>query len=177
MDALIQYSIPVKGLHNGMHQFDFQIDRAFFQNFEASPIEDGRIDLVLYFDKRPDLLVLQFVFRGFVKTECDRCLAAIDLPLQGDQTLMVKYSMEEEPEEAEVVYISPETQVLNVAKYIYEFICLAMPLIKVYDCENDENRVCNEEMLRYLNQEPEAEEEAESGNPIWDELKKLNSDN
>jgi uncharacterized protein len=97
--------------------------------------------------------------------------------LHGDQTLMVKYSMEEEPEEAEVIYISPETQVLNVAKYIYEFICLAMPLIKVYDCENDENRVCNEEMLRYLNQEPEAEEEAESGNPIWDELKKLNSDN
>ena len=112
-------------------------------------------------------------FSGTVKADCDRCLAKIDLPLSDQQRLLVKFSVEQELEEAEVVYIHPETQQLNVSKYIYEFICLAMPMIKVYDCEEEENRPCNEEMLGYLDHE---EEEKTDSNPIWDELKKLNKE-
>ncbi|MCB0572290.1 MAG: DUF177 domain-containing protein [Phaeodactylibacter sp.] len=187
MDPLIQFSIPVKGLRNGIHQFDFQIDRSFFENFEQSPISDCNIQLHLEFDKRPDMYVLQFDFEGTVRAECDRCLAEIGLPIADSQRLLVKVSQEEETDEAEITYISPETVKLNVAQYIYEFICLAMPIIKVYDCGNQDPRPCNEDMLRYLSngeQEEKAveksEEEAEEenrANPIWDELKKLSNDN
>lgn len=175
MDALIPYSIPVKGLRSGIHQFEFHIDGTFFRAFEDSPIEEGNIDLTLHFDKRTDMFVLQFDLKGTVKTACDRCLEEIDLPLCDSQRLLVKFSENPEMEEAEVIYVNPEIQQLNVAKYIYEFICLAMPLIKVYDCENDENRVCNEEMLDYLDGNEETEESGD--NPIWAELKKLTKDN
>jgi uncharacterized metal-binding protein YceD (DUF177 family) len=175
MEALVQYTIPVKGLGQGIHQFEFQIDRHFFQHFEASPIEDGAIKLKLTFDKRVDMFILDFVFEGTVKADCDRCLAKIDLPIADQQQLLVKLSIEQESDEAEVVYVSPEISKLNVAKYAYEFICLAMPLIKVYDCENEQERVCNDEMLAYLEQS-EADEAQESENPIWEELKKFNSD-
>lgn len=180
MDPLITYSIPVKGLHIGIHQFEFQIDRFFFENFEHSPIAESDIQLRLEFDKRTDICVLQFDFEGTVRTICDRCAADIDLPVSDSQRLLVKFSLEEEPEEAEVIFISPEAPQLNVARYIYEYICLALPLIRVYDCEREENRPCNEETLRYLNNGGEVEEQAEQEekeetNPIWDELKKLSN--
>lgn len=178
MDALIQYAIPVKGLRNGLHRYEFHIDRLFFVNFEGSPVEDSEIDLELSLDKRPDMLVLEFDFEGTVRTECDRCLAEINLPVSGNARLLVKYSLEEEPEEVEVVYIHPETDHFNVAKYIYEYIVLSMPMIKVYDCEAEDPRPCNEEMLRYLASSSDpAQAPGEEENPIWDELKKLKNDN
>ncbi len=175
MDGLVEYSIPVQGLGNGVHRFQFEVDEAFFRHFPVSPVEAGTVSVALDFDKRPDMYVLEFEFEGTVKAECDRCLAEIDLPVAGRERLLVKFSQEAEPEEADVIYISPEAQRLNVAKYIYEYIVLAMPMIKVYDCENDENRVCNEEMLEYLDGgAPQTDEAApDEINPVWEELKKL----
>ena len=172
MDALEQYTIPIKGLGLGIHQFDFEIKRAFFQRFEHSPIQDGAIQLNLTFDKRLDMYVLQFDFEGFVQTNCDRCLDALDLQLSDSQQLLVKLSAEERIEEAEVIYISPEASMFNVAKYAYEFICLSMPLIKVHS----ESNACNPEMLAYLDGNEELEENEETSNPIWEELKKFKKD-
>ena len=172
MNGLVEYTIPVKGLQNGMHQFDYRIGQNFFQHFENSPIADGNLELTLFFEKRSDLYILQFDFKGTVKTECDRCLVEIDLPIADSQQLLVKFSEEEESDEADVIFISAESQELEVSQYVYEYICLALPLIKTYDCENDENRVCNEDMLEYLDQEEEADESTNS-NPVWDELKNL----
>jgi uncharacterized protein len=183
MDPLITYSIPVKGLYNGIHQFEFQIDRFFFENFEQSPVTEGDVQVRLDFDKHPDMYVLQFELAGTVRTECDRCLAEIDLPIASSQRLLVKFSLEEEEDEADIAYISPEASLFNVAQYIYEFICLALPIIKAYDCEDQSPRPCNEEMLRYLRHSEEDsaleedEAEQEDPNPIWDELKKLSNDN
>jgi uncharacterized protein len=174
MDWLIQYSIPVRGLRNGTHQFDFQVDQAFFSQFENSPVADGNVDVVFTLDKRPDMFVLTFDLTGTVKTDCDRCLAQIDLPVEDAQNLIVKFSDQEEAEDADVVFVHPDIQHLNVARYVYEFIILSMPIIKVYDCENEVNRPCNQEMLRYIqNGKDDAENEADP-NPFWEELKKLN---
>ena len=127
MDALKAYSIPIKGLQNGIHQFVFHIDKSFFEHFENTPIEDSNIEMTLSFDKRSDMFVLHFDFQGTVNTNCDRCLAKIDLPLADKQRLLVKFSETEEMEEADVIFISREDHELNVAKYIYEYICLALP--------------------------------------------------
>ncbi len=175
MDGLVEYSIPVQGLENGVHRFQFAVGEAFFRYFTASPVEAGAISVTLDFDKRPGMYVLEFEFEGTVKAECDRCLVEIDLPVSGRERLLVKFSYESQPEEADVIYISPEAQRLNVAKYIYEFIVLAMPITKVYDCENDEDRACNEEMLDYLDGGASQTGEAapDEINPLWEELKKL----
>ena len=177
MDPLISYSIPIQGLVNGIHHFDFQIDRSFFDNFEDSPIEESDIQLSLEFDKRPDLFVMMFKFEGSIKTACDRCLANIDLPIHGEQRLLVKLRVaEEESNDPEVIFIQPDAQKLQVAPFVYEFICLALPLIRVYDCEEDEHPQCDEEMLQYLEQKPkeQLDDDTPTDNPIWEELKKLN---
>lgn len=169
----MQYRLPLKGMGEGVHHFTFRVKWDFFSQFADSPVDDGNIELELEVDKRPGLYDLAFAFRGTIATECDRCLADIDLPVSGEQRLLVKLAEEERNEEADVVYIHPEDPFLNVARFIYEFIVLAIPMIKVYNCEKEEARRCNERMLGFLEAQS-AEEKTEGTNPLWDELKKLN---
>lgn len=173
MDGLVEYTIPVKGLGNGIHPFHFRIGEEFFRQFEDSPVQQGHIELDLTFDKRTDMFVFTFQFEGTVKTECDRCLAPIDLPISGQERLIVKFSLEEEEEEADVTYVHPEISKFNAARFIYEFIVLSIPMIKIYDCEEEEPPVCNQEMLDLLESKEEPEPE-DAANPIWEELKKFN---
>ena len=172
MDPLKKFAIPISGLKNGIHQFNFQVDKGFFDAFEESIIKDGLFDVQLDFDKRVDMFVLVFTFNGTARTNCDRCLEKIDLPIEGTEQLIVKVA-ETPSEEDEIVYITDTLSSLNVAKYIYEYIHLGMPLIKVYDCENDDPMPCNEKILDILDQKES--EENKSTNPVWDELKKLNN--
>lgn len=176
MSALVEYSIPIKGIANGIHQFDYQIDQQFLQHFEESPITDAAVSVQLELEKKPGLFVLHFDISGTVKTNCDRCLADIHLPISGKERLLVKISTEEESEDPEVVYLHPEATRLKVADFIYEFVVLTIPMIKTYECEEEENLPCNEELLDrlYEAEEPEESEESDS-NPIWDELKNFKS--
>ncbi|MEM1323435.1 MAG: DUF177 domain-containing protein [Bacteroidota bacterium] len=168
MSELNKYSIPIQGLKGGTHQFDFQVDNHFFSQFESSPIKEGSFEVQLFFDKRPDMMVLDFAFTGKISTECDRCLAEFELPLQDKQQLLVKYGEEFSEEEAEVVYIIRGTPLFNVARYIYEYICLAMPMIKLCEAGGVE---CDPESLKYLEQQNDDPDE----NSIWEELKKFNN--
>jgi uncharacterized metal-binding protein YceD (DUF177 family) len=158
-----------------MHQFDFQIDERFFKHFEQSPIQQGNFDLKLFLDKRPDLLVLTFDFKGSFSTSCDRCLEDINLPIKESQQLLVKFA-EEPNEDAEVIFITKGTQQLSIAKFAYEFICLAIPMIKTYDCESEENPPCNQDILDQLYYQEEAEETEETIDPVWEALKNLKKD-
>jgi uncharacterized protein len=172
MDNLREFSLPIKGLKNGIHEFDFQIDADFFKNFENSPIENGHFDVHLTMNKSESFFELTFDFDGTVQTECDRCTASIDLPFGDTQSLTVKYSIEENDDDAEVVFITHETSIFNVAKYIYEFICLSVPFHKVYDCENDETPPCDFVVLDRISDEPIADEVEDTKNPFGD-LKNL----
>lgn len=183
MDALVPFSIPVSGLRDGEHNYHFDIDRDFFAAFEASPIEEGAVTVDLVFDKRPSHYVLEFSIQGTVRTDCDRCLAAIDLPISSEERLLVKFSENRESEEADVIYISPDAEQFQVAQYVYEYVLLAVPIIKVYDCQLTQPLPCNEELLNRLAAESTgeaatgAEKEDQISNPIWEELKKWSENN
>ncbi len=181
MNGLLPYSLPIKGLRDGIHTFQFSIGREFFKLFEDSPVEEGTIELSLVFDKRPNLFVLEFDFSGKIRSECDRCLAEINLPIGSTEQLLIKFSEEPKDDDPEVIYIHPEASDLNVAPFIYEFIVLSVPMIKVYDCEDDQPRPCNLDMLQFLadrevqqvpDPEDVTEDAPEDGNPIWEDLKK-----
>ena len=176
MSALKRFNIPIRGLKTGFHEYEFSIDQDFFSNFEGSPIQKGKFEVKFILDKREDMLVLTFDFKGSTETECDRCLSNINLPMQGNEDLIVKYA-DEANEEDVIIYISRETTELNVAKYLYESIILVMPVTNVYDCEEEKENVCDLEMLEYLENKTAAEEQEEKpseGDSPWDILKDLN---
>lgn len=167
MEALNEFTIPLEGLSPGVHQFDFQLDKSFFEHFENSIIEDGKFDMTLYFDKRPDMLVLTFDFKGSFKTDCDRCLENIDLPIEDSQQMLFKF--DEEAREDDIIYITRATKMLNVAKYAYDSVGLAIPIAKF--CDENDNPSCKEQMEEYFPGNKEAEEKESKDNPIWDALK------
>lgn len=175
MDGLVSYSLPVKGLYNGIHEFVFRVDGEFFSHFEHSPIKTADIELTLVLEKHPGMMTMTFDFSGTIDTECDRCLAPIHLPIEDHQVVLVKYSEEEEQEDADVIFIHPETPQLDVSSFVYEFVVLSIPMIKIYDCEDEDPPVCDIEMLRLLEQgtETSRREEKNEENPVWQKLKDL----
>lgn len=182
MNGLIPFSLPIKGLRNGVHEFQYEVGAEFFAEFPESPVQDGKLSLKVILDKQPTLFVLDFNFSGTVRTDCDRCLAEIDLPIADRQQLIVKLSEENEVEDAEVIYIHPESSELNVGTFAYEFIILAIPMTRSYDCAADNYRQCNQDMLQLLSknliEDTGAQDNPEKAeNPIWSALKDLNINN
>ena len=173
MDNLDHFSIPVSGLGGGLHGYDFSIGAAFFKHFEGSPIEKAKVEVHMDFDKRHDMFVLEFQLEGSVEVTCDRCLGPFDFPIDDSPALMVKFD-DKEWEEADVVYILRSAQTLNVARYIYEFINLAVPMTKTHD---DAGEACDPEMLRFLAEGQNEPEEEPGNNPFGDALKGLNFEN
>lgn len=171
MKAHIPFSIPIKGLNSGIHPYHYQVDQAFFESFENSMIDEGKVDCKVDLDKRPDMLVIQFDLEGWAAAPCDRCLVPIQLPIHGTHQLLVKFSEETDGDEGEVLYLHPESPTINLAKFIYEYICLSLPMIKVYDCDSEEDPPCDFDMLSYLGLDDEDDTEEE--NPVWDALKGL----
>ena len=173
MDNFVAYSLPIQGLKSGIHHFKFEVDSAFFAKFEDSPVQEGKVLFELELDKRPDMMLLDFTLEGFIKAECDRCTATIDLPIEDERQLIVKFDEEEIEAEDEVIFLQREAPEFNVATYLYEFVVLALPITNIYDCENDPEPPCNFEVLKHLN----PDSEAGKTDSIWDSLKDLKSDN
>lgn len=178
MESLKHFILPLSGLYKGEHHYTFKIDKEFFDQYEESPIKNGSLTVDLFLDKRPDLIELKFNLSGTVVSECDRCTANIDLPIENKYRSLIKTrddgTMHDELED--VIYISPNTEDYNVAPLVYDVICLALPMIKFIDCEDKDPLPCNQEVLNHLNVDEEETESEEKTSSIWDGLKGLNLD-
>lgn len=175
MKELAHFSLPYKGMKDGMHHFNFEVDSTFFRHFEGSPITEGHFEVRLDIEKKSDHAEMFFSVKGKAGSICDRCLADIALPIDSSYELLLKYD-ENERDEEEIIYVSRDISILNVAQYVYEFICLSLPIMKVYACEEEKDPPCNFELLDKLDQQ-QSEDVSNDGNPFWDSLKNLNIDN
>ncbi|HHM21446.1 MAG TPA: DUF177 domain-containing protein [Bacteroidetes bacterium] len=175
MNVLDQFSIPVSGLRNGLHGYDFDIGDEFFRAFEKSSVRQGSVQVHLAFEKREDMYLLTFTLSGKVTATCDRCLDDFALPIEDIRHLLVKFDVEPW-EDADVVFIEKGTISLNVASYIYEFIHLAMPMIKTHENAGDD---CNPEMLKYLDRTDGGQGQAGSPghNPFPDAFRDIDFEN
>jgi uncharacterized protein len=170
MGALVPYSIPIQGLKIGVHRYQYHLDGDFFRHFEDAPIENSDIRVTLEVDKRSDMFLLDFTLEGTVEAICDRCTAAIHLPISDERQLVVKYGESEGmADDDEVLFISRDAWELNTAPYLYEFAVLALPMTNTYDCTNEAEPPCNQDILQLLT--PSAVE-TNAGSSVWDALKK-----
>lgn len=178
MHAQSPYILPLKGLKTGNHTFNLTADQAFFATFPDSPVKDAKLQLLLTVDKRHGDLVLDFDFSGTIRTECDRCLAEVDFPVNGQEQLMVQYTADEDAnsDDPGLVLLPMEEHQLNVAPYAYEFFLLGLPMIRTFDCrEGKPPYPCDEETLDRIeeisaNGVAEAEKPKDQPSP-WDALK------
>lgn len=147
MNILKEYNIPWKGLSNGSHHFDFEIDDRFFGAFDDSEITGGELAVAVDMDKSATMLLLDIAIDGEVTVVCDRCLGSVAIPVEYDGELKVKFSEEIQDYDGEIMWISSANGEISLADYIYESIVLNLPYQKVHGEDAEGNLMCDKEML------------------------------
>lgn len=176
MKAQSEFLIPFLGLSNGVHPFDFLIDRTFFACFEMSSIKDGRFEVLVQFEKRDRMAILEISGKGFFEAPCDRCLEVIHIPLQFEDRVILKLEEADDTEASDEVYfLDPKTSQIDISPYIYEAIHLNLPIKNVRNCADENYLYCDREVLRNL-EDSDSGKSPGSGESPWSELKKLNLD-
>lgn len=166
-----EFIIPFEGLKEGKHYYDFEIDRAFFESIEDSLILDGKVNVSLEFEKTSTMLILNFNMSGIIDTECDRCGDFLQIPVKGEQRVIVKFGEETFDETEEILILPQHEHELNLMIPIYEMIILSLPHRKVHEDEKD----CNPAVIKKLREFEKAQKEEEL-DPRWAVLNKLKNE-
>ncbi|HEX7584289.1 MAG TPA: DUF177 domain-containing protein [Prolixibacteraceae bacterium] len=171
MNSQSFYSIAFKGLSQGKHIFEYEIDDKFFAEFVGGVVEQGKVKVRITLEKQSSLMILWFDVEGTVHVQCDRCLEMYDQPIKGLERIFVKFGEKDYIEGDEVIWVSTNDYQLNVAQLIYEFIGLAIPIKRVHPDDEDGNSTCDPDMIEKLDKY--IVREGEENSPVWNDLKKL----
>lgn len=169
VDYRRQFVISFGGLKPGNHQFDFEIDNRFFEEFEYSEYKTGSLQVIIEMEKQQRMLILGFSVSGTVEVVCDRCLDVFPLEIAGKYQLFVKFGNDSHEESDDVIVIPENETRFDVGHYIYEYITLSVPIRHVHPENDNGSSGCDPEVLKEL-QKLKVFEKAD---PRWDALKKL----
>lgn len=163
------YTIPVKGLSVGKHQYGFLIDKKFFEDFENSQILGASLKVDVDLERSETWIRIVSAIQGTISVECDRCLDELVIPLKTEASLLVRFvKNEDEPEEGlETITLDPSEAILDLRQFFYDYICLSMPIQMVH-----EEGKCDPEMIARLENARGEKPVGENGSP-FDRLKDL----
>ncbi len=147
-----QFVIPFKGLKTGKHDFVFNINDKFFDDFEGSEITKAKVRINIDLIKMVNILELDFRLKGVVIVTCDRCLDEFEMPVEYETKLYVKFGDIAEEQTDEVVILSYAEGELDITQYIYECIHLCLPYKRVHPNDEKGRSTCNMDMLKRLNE-------------------------
>ncbi|MDR1594695.1 MAG: DUF177 domain-containing protein [Prevotellaceae bacterium] len=147
--------LPLRSLEKGKHTFDFSVDTGFFSEFQNPEIIEGAVEISLDVEKFSYFMNVVLTFSGTLTVTCDRCLEDIDIPVEDEYLLSVRFGdAPEEPEtespNEDVIYVNAEDEEIDLAVYVYESICLALPIQRVHGDDDNGNSLCNPVMLKYI---------------------------
>jgi uncharacterized metal-binding protein YceD (DUF177 family) len=171
-----QFIIPFSGLKVGRHDFVFAIDDKFFDGFENTEINHGKVKIEVFLNKNVNLLEFDIQLKGDIMVSCDRCLDEFSIPIAYATKLFVKFGETNEEQTDEIIVLSFSEHEFDLKQYLYEYILLSLPYRRVHPNDKKGKSLCNKEMLKKLN-EYVVREDNHTIDPRWDNLKDLNLNN
>ena len=165
---LKQFVIQFSGLKTGLHEYKFELVDLFFEQYNIEDVTGGNVHVDFSLLKRETMMELNFKFNGTLITSCDRCLDSMNLPIEGERELLVKFGETTSDEDDELLVLGYEAYQIDIAPYIYEFITLEFPLRKVHD-----ETECNQDVIDRLSPEVNEQQEENESSNMWDKLKEL----
>ncbi|HEY9169655.1 MAG TPA: DUF177 domain-containing protein [Lutibacter sp.] len=184
MKDLKEFDISFIGLKEGIHQFEYIIDRKFFDFFNYDEFYDLKVKVAMSFLKNTTIFELDFVFSGWVEVACDVSTELFHQAIEAEIQLVVKFGDEYNDENEELLIIPFSENKINVAQYIYEAIVLAVPLKRIHPGVIDGS--LHSEILEKLKEfeitgeeeglEEEEEQEVQKNreiDPRWNKLKNI----
>jgi uncharacterized protein len=169
------YSIPISGMKEGKHTYDFEIDDKFFELFEESEVREGKLSVVVNAEKRSSHIDMGISISGNVNISCDRCLGIFPYSLSCGNRLLVKFGKTIEETDPDIISIPKDENELDLSQYFYEYILLALPIQRIHPADSNGKSTCDPEMIGKLKEHISNEED--KNDPRWDELKKLMNKN
>jgi uncharacterized metal-binding protein YceD (DUF177 family) len=176
VDGLNAYTIAYADLPQGKYEFDFHVDSAFFKRFEGSEVLEGEVNVYVNVEKGSTFMMLKVSMEGEAKVQCDRCLDEYFEPIDFEGRLTVSFTGELEDEDGstdEVMNMAPGDTEVNLAQYIYESICLSLPMQRFHPDDEEGNSTCNKAMLAKLRELQSQAQQAKDENSPWSKLSKI----
>ena len=175
---LDEFVVAFVKLKDGVHEFAYWLDSAFFQEFDYQTAGDANIHATLRLEKQGHLFQLHLHIDGVMHVSCDRCLEPLPFPLKGDRQLLVKQQVlgERMPpglieEDDDLMVIGHNEIEFSVASLFYDLCILSLPLVK--NCDDLPVKPCNRAMLEKLEQLSGDSDSKTSDDPRWEKLKEL----
>lgn len=172
-----KYDIHIYKLSNGIHEYDFEIRDEFFEMFDGDLVNKGQLNALISLNKSDSMIQVDFNIKGSIELECDRSLEEFDFPIDFIRSMIYKFGDEEKELSEDVYVIEKNTQTLNVADIIFEFIGLEVPMKKLhpkFQEEEDEDDESEGSMIYYSeSEEDQNEQDEENIDPRWAALKNL----
>ena len=174
-----EYLIPFAGLKLAKHQFEYQINNAFFEIFDYNEYQDSNIKVNVVLKKTSTLLELNLKHKGTVNVPCDLTSEDFDLPIKGKMKLIVRFGEEFNNDNEELLILPHGEFEIDIAQYIYEMIVLSVPLRRIHpgikdgSLQTEALAKLNELKVKEIKKE---QKEKENIDPRWDKLKQLLTD-
>ncbi len=171
MPSLETFKIDLRSLPEGETTMERDLGDDFFEAVDASGVRSGQLHTTLTIQRRADVFELQFHTTGKVTVPCDVCLDDMDQPIETSDRLTAQLG-ETDSEEGDVVMVSEEEGILDVAWFVYESIVLNIPLRHVHAPGK-----CNPAMMNILKEHSAARsgdrDEEKTVDSRWAALKNL----
>lgn len=181
------YNISLKNLSEGVHVFDYDLDRKFFDAIDGDEVRKGNVKVTVKVRKTSSTFEFNFDLKGVVQVPCTRCMDDMNLDVDTQSRLIVKFGKEYSEESDEIVIIPEEEGEINIAWFLYEFIALTIPIKHVHPT-GECNRVVSSKLRKHRavstddaddddeisDDDFSDEEESQDNDPRWDALKGLN---
>ena len=188
------YKIPLRTLAPGVHTYEYELDRKFFEAIDGEEVKKGNVNVILNVRRTSSSFELNFDIEGVIKVSCTRCLDDMNLDVDTESRLIVKFGSEYSEESDEIVIIPEVEGEINIAWFLYEFIALTIPIKHVHpkgECnrtvsskfkkhqavsaDDDEDEDDSDDIIDD-DSEPQEDEDTPQTDPRWDTLREINLD-
>jgi uncharacterized metal-binding protein YceD (DUF177 family) len=172
------FILSFAGLKQGKHQFKYEVDNTFFENFEFEEFNSSSIVIDAQLDKRSTIMDLLLKATGSVNVNCDVTNEPFDLAVDTSMDLVIKFGDAFNDDNEELLILSHGDYEFNISQYVYEMLVLSMPQKRVHPGVEDgslESDVLDK--LEDLSVSSPEENSNKEIDPRWEALKKLKTDN
>jgi uncharacterized metal-binding protein YceD (DUF177 family) len=166
------FNIDIFNLSNQSHEFDFDFDNNFFEEFDNSLVEKGSGKVHVILSKSETMINMEVDINGKIELVCDRSLEKFDYPIQSKHELILKFGDEWQELSEQITIIPRDSERINVAQFIYEYIGLSVPMKKLHPKFQGEGQGDEPELI-YSSLENDKENKSGTIDPRWSKLKDL----
>ena len=171
------FDIEFVGLKLGLHDFEYTIEKTFFQDIDFIDFNSINVLVKVKLVKKTTLLELNFESKGSIEVNCDISNEIYNQEIKNTFDLVVKFGQEFNNNNEEILILPHNEHKVNIEQLIYELIVLSIPQKRIHPGVID--GTLKSDVLDKLNElSPKENVSVNKGkiDPRWEKLKKIVTD-